>query len=246
MNYGLTQMEQGRYESALEYYGRAREFEPDYPTLEINLAIANGALRRDAEAERHFRRAIELAPDEADSYYYLGRWEHETGRLPEAVGTLKEAIARNPAHIDARDLLLECYAAQGDYPDLQALAGDTLRIAPADSTATRFLSVAAQAGAANHVSSTAVQQTPESLLTVSLKDYQTGDYPGCLQAAQQALRLRPQYAEAFNNISAAYAAMGRWDEAMEAAREALRIKPNYELARGNLAWAESRKRSTAK
>ena len=70
MNYGLTQMNQGRYAVALDYFRRALLYTPNYPTLEINLGIVNGAMAaqgdspRNAEAERHFLRAIALAPDD--------------------------------------------------------------------------------------------------------------------------------------------------------------------------------------
>ncbi len=44
MNYGLTQMAVGRYPRALDYFTRALEYTPNYPTLEINLGIVNGAM----------------------------------------------------------------------------------------------------------------------------------------------------------------------------------------------------------
>ena len=40
--------------------------------------------------------------------------------------------------------------------------------------------------------------------------------------AQEALRRKPDYPEAYNNIAAAYEAMSMWDPAIEAAQQALR------------------------
>ena len=37
MNYGLTQMEKGDTQKALDYFIRAAAFTPNYPTLEIKL-----------------------------------------------------------------------------------------------------------------------------------------------------------------------------------------------------------------
>ena len=73
--------------------------------------------------------------------------------------------------------------------------------------------------------------------------HRAGKYNECIQAAREALRLRPDYAEANNNIAAAYESMSQWDEAIGAAKAALRISPNYRLAKNNLDWAGSQKKS---
>jgi Flp pilus assembly protein TadD len=56
-------------------------------------------------------------------------------------------------------------------------------------------------------------------------------------ACRAALELRPNYAEAWNNIGAAYNKLGRYEEAAAACEQALRYKPDLELARNNLRYA---------
>jgi tetratricopeptide (TPR) repeat protein len=58
-----------------------------------------------------------------------------------------------------------------------------------------------------------------------------------------ALELRPNYADAWNNICAGYNKLGRYEEAAAACEQALRYKPDFELARNNLQYA--RKMATA-
>lgn len=87
--------------------------------------------------------------------------------------------------------------------------------------------------------------TPEAYLGLSLAQYQAGNYQGCIDAAREALKRRPNYTEAHINIGAAYAKMERWDESIEATREALRLDPNAQLAKNNLAWAEGGKKAAA-
>jgi Flp pilus assembly protein TadD len=237
MNYGLTQMAKSDFERALRYFNRATEYTPNYWILEINLGIANGALNRDAEAEAHFRRALLLAPQEADPSYYFGQWLRSKGRGAEAARMLDQAIRLNQAQMEARTALLTLYAEQGNCAAFDALVEDTRRIAPNDPAV-------AQAIGQRIVPTTlpAGPITAEAYLDRSLHEYQADDFADCIQSARKALELRPNYAEAYNNIAAADASLGRWDEAITAAKKALTIKPDFPLARNNLAWAERGKR----
>jgi Flp pilus assembly protein TadD len=83
--------------------------------------------------------------------------------------------------------------------------------------------------------------TPEALLQVSHQFFQAGQYEESIAAAKKALELRPEWAEAYNNIAAANNALHRWNEGIWAAMQAVRIKPDYQLARNNLAWGMTQK-----
>ncbi len=198
MNYGLTQIQKGDIAGAYGLFERARALTPNYSLIEINLGIASGALARNDEAERHFRRAIALAPGDAQSYSFYGNWLGSRGQLPEALAALDRSIALNPADPAPRESLAQVRARQ----------------APA---------------------------SPEQHLADSLAYYQLGSFVDCIRAAQEALRLRPDYAEAYNNVAAGYQSMGRWDEAIAAAEHALRLKPDLQIARNNLQYARARK-----
>jgi tetratricopeptide (TPR) repeat protein len=84
-----------------------------------------------------------------------------------------------------------------------------------------------------------VLNTPEAYLNLSLKYYNLGKYQNCIDASNSALKLRFDYAAAFNNICAAHNALGNFDRAIEACESALTIDPDNKLARGNLNWAKS-------
>jgi tetratricopeptide (TPR) repeat protein len=81
--------------------------------------------------------------------------------------------------------------------------------------------------------------TPEGYLNLSLNYYNLGEYQKCIDACNEALKLKPDFAEAYNNICSAYNAMQMWDKGADACRKALELKPDYELARNNLKWALS-------
>lgn len=242
MNYGLTLMARGDYTGALSSFQSALAYTPNYSLLHINLGIACGALNRDAEAESHFRRALELAPGDGGALYYFGRWLHSKGREREASAALRVSIGRNPAVLPPRILLLRIYALTGQWKEFHALREDSLRLAPNDPD---LLAVAGAEPGASSAPASGVALRPEDYLDLSLRRHQAGRYQECIEAAQKALRLRPDYAEAYNNIAAAYQSMRDWDRAIAAAREALRIKPDFPLARNNLAYSLEQKKLAA-
>jgi tetratricopeptide (TPR) repeat protein len=82
---------------------------------------------------------------------------------------------------------------------------------------------------------TAVAQAPQVI------NYQgrlvEGRYEDCIHAAGLALRARPDYDLAYNNICAACNRLGLWDRAVEAGEKALACNPTNRLVRNNLDWA---------
>jgi tetratricopeptide (TPR) repeat protein len=233
MNYGLTLMARGDYAGALSYFERAQAYTPNYPLLEINLGIASGGLQRDADAQRHFGRAIALAANTAEPYYYFAVWLHDTGRLAQSAAMLETAVARNPLSFDSRHLLLQVHSEEGNLAAAGKLARETLQLAPNDDVAQRYATrPAVQA-----------KGSAEELLDQSRAFYQSKQYFECILSAMKALKLQPDLAEAYNNIAAANNAMGRWDQGIKAAHEALRLQPDFALARENLRWAEGQRKA---
>jgi tetratricopeptide (TPR) repeat protein len=246
MNYGLTLMSKGQTPAALNYFQRAQEYTPNYFILEINLGIAYGDLHRDADAAAHFFRAMQLAPGDAQPSFYYGRWLVTQGRLREAVAQFQAAIVRNRDYLDPRYALMQAYWDAGMQAAAKELATDTLQMAPGDTTALRFLNGQAAAEplpdqAAAAEAAVKLAPTADNYLNLSLAYHRAGRYRDCIQAAEQALKVRPGFALAYNNIAAAHMDLGEWDAAIQAAGEAVRLQPDLQLARNNLAEARKKK-----
>ena len=139
----------------------------------------------------------------------------------------------------ARYQLLDAYAEVGRTTELKALAEETLTLVPGDPQVRRYLNARGEAVILPPAAPGA--ETADGLLNTSLRLYQAGDFQGSIDAARKALALKPDFAEAYNNIAASFASLRQWEEAIQAAREALRLKPDFPLARNNLAWAEAEK-----
>jgi protein O-mannosyl-transferase len=243
MNYGLTRMQRGDFVGALDDYTRAAVYAPNYFFLEINTAIDLAALGRNPEAEPHFRRAIQLQPNEAQTYYFYAVWLHQHGRAAEATQNAKMAMALNPAYIEAPHLLMDIYLQQGQWAALREVAQATLKLAPGDPATMSYLSRIGNAASEVDAAAALVEAHPtaEGYLNLSLMYHRAGKYQECIDAARKALRINPGYADAYNNIAAAYQSMSMWDQAIEASRQALRLKPDFQLAKNNLAWEISQK-----
>lgn len=244
MNYGLTLMAKGDNQHALEYFERALQYTPNYFILEINLGVVDGELHRDAEAERHFLRAAQLAPTSEQPPYYYGRWLLQRGRAREAIAQFQRSMVLNRDYLEPRYALMDAYSRMGMQPVAKSLAADTLQMAPGDGLAMRYYrdnDPVAEAEAA-------VKQTPtaDAYLNLSQAYERAGRYRDCIGAAEQAIKLRGDFAEAYNNIAAAHEDLHEWDAAIAAAREALRLKPDFQLAKNNLAYSERQKQSGAK
>ncbi len=227
MNYGIALMARNDFSDALPYLKRAQGLMPDYYSAEINLGLAYAGLGRDDDAVRQFEHAVSLAPKIAEPYFYYGRWLKSKGRLEEAQAKLETTLKMNANYFQARSLLIELYTAQQKWRTRDRLIEESLKLTHNDELARQFVQE---------------RSTPESLLRLSAKYCNQGNYTECLGAAQEAIELRPDYAEAYGNTAAAYIAMQKWDEGIRAAREALRLKPGYEAAKSNLDWALSHRK----
>jgi len=82
--------------------------------------------------------------------------------------------------------------------------------------------------------------SPEMYLTLSLAFYQDRDFEASRDASQAALRLKPDYGDAYNNLGLAEAELGNWDASIAALEAAVRLSPGQALAGNNLAWIRQR------
>lgn len=221
MNYGLTQLAKGDFRRARDYFERAATLTPNYSTLEINRGIVASALRDEQEAERHFKRALELSAD-VDSHFFYARWLAEKGRAAESIPHLQQAIALSPAARNPRRLLMTIYFAAGERDRLQRLAADILAIDPGDKTAA-------------HDAASAPDSTRgyDSLFQDGLAAARQGRHLEAAVAYRECLALS-RSADAWNNLGWELAALGLRSQAVEAYQAALQIDPGYERARNNL------------
>lgn len=103
------------YELALEFYEEALKLRPEFPEAEYQRGTALAALSRPAEAERAYRRAMELRADWSPPPAALGLLlARANGRGGEAETLLRRALALDARSLTALVALAELRTRAGD------------------------------------------------------------------------------------------------------------------------------------
>ncbi len=241
MNYGLAKMTKGEYAIAEKYFTDALAGLPNYATLHINLAVLKEAMGDKVTAETYFKNALLLNNNSADSYFFYSRFLVNQFRYAEAAPLLTKAIEISPAYLLARELLMKVYDNQEQYDKLTQLAESTLQIAPDNAEALRFRESAAKKQNRLGLELEQIKQSPgaDKYLALSLSYYQVGQYQKSIDMALEAIKLKADYAEAYNNIGSAYNELKQYDKAIPFLKKALTLKPDFPLAKNNLILSEN-------
>ena len=95
-----------------EQYRKALELDPESASAHYNLAASLARSGEFAEAERHFRAALERSPN-TQTYTGLGVVLWQQGRVDEAIASLQSAIEADPKNAAAYDQLGTILVEQG-------------------------------------------------------------------------------------------------------------------------------------
>jgi tetratricopeptide (TPR) repeat protein len=222
MNYGLTQMEVGRYTIAKEAFDHAAQFTPSFGTLEINRGIVAAALGDHVSAEQHFRRALALHPDR-NAHFYYARWLLRRGRGLEAEPHLAEAARVAPTWVPPRRLALEVAAGRGQDAKARTLAAGILQIDPTDE----------EARAVQRDGADLRRGTYRACFDQAWASMQNEQHAQAASGFRAAIRFEPK-ALAYNNLGWSLASLGFRDDAAAAYEAAIAADPQFERAKNNL------------
>jgi len=142
MNYGLSQMRQGNYPEAENYFLQALSMWTEYSFLYVNMGVLKESTGDYINAESYFKTAIQNGASYPDSWYFYGRFLNNSNRNEEAIEKLTKAIEISPAHLAARLELMKVYYKTGDWNNLLLVAKTTLQTIPGNSEAEHYLNMA--------------------------------------------------------------------------------------------------------
>jgi Flp pilus assembly protein TadD len=183
----------------------------------------------------YFHRAQQISPQYSFLLINLAIAEDATKQTAVAEQHFKQALQLAPSSPHSYTFYARYLLSHSRTEEARAFLHSALELSPTDLTARDLLK-----RAESQTPNEPAIQTPESCLARSLQRYSEGRYVEAIDACKSALALKPNYAEAWNNICAAYNKLGRYDEAAAACEQALRYKPDFELARNNLQYARAK------
>ncbi len=201
-----------------------------------------------AGAERLFREALLVAPDDHISQFNLGLVQAQSGRLQEAIKHLRRALELRPNFAEARFRLGEALIRTGRESEGQAELAAAIRIDPsfvaarvarADWLARRGR--LEEAISEYREASKSESKTAGVHLALGLLLARTGRQEGAIKAYHRALELEPDRAETHAALGTLLARQGRLGEAIAALRTSVRLDPGNADAHANLAVALAQK-----
>lgn len=207
--------------------------------------LAHHRAGRLGEAERLYRQALVLAPNDADALHLLGVVLLQGGQVAEAVERLATAVKRAPAKADFLSHLGMAYKAAGRPADAVKVLRRAVR---ADAgyaeahynlgNALRDLGRREEAEASYRRALDLTPANAEIHNNLGSLLWEQGRVGAALACFEEAVRLKPADPDALNNLGVAFKERGRIDEALACFERALTQKPDFVDALMNLGNAQ--------
>jgi arabinofuranosyltransferase len=189
----------------------------------------------------------------AEPYYRRGRDAIDRKANAQAIDDLREAVRRDPEHIDALTLLGKLLTDEGEIDPAIAIWNRVLRIDPRNAAAYVYLGdIALRTGEVERAIGfleQAIKLDPGLAIAynnLGVAYSFLGDYPRALTWLRRALGFRPNSADNLEDIGRVYLEMKEYGKAVATLEKALRIDPKRESAMVPVASAYENQGNAAK
>jgi tetratricopeptide (TPR) repeat protein len=191
-----------------------------------------------------WQHALEATNGNYVAHTVLGYALADEGRVDEAIGHYREALALQPNFAESHNSLAIALARQGRFDEAIPEFKAAVNLAPAAPLTHYDLGFALAASGkldeAIAEYSEAIRQDPGYIeaLTKRGDAYQLENrLDQAIADYHEALRIQPNFPDALNNLGLALATQGKYDEAVARYNEALRARPDFPDAHNNLGSA---------
>lgn len=135
-NLGLSAYKQGSPESAIIFFKRAADIDPDLADAQYNLGVLYQSERRLKEAVPRFEQVLRVKPQDQDAHFQLGLALIDLGRTSEAKQHLLSVAPNSPHFSEAQKKLASIDSGQaGQSQQLAAPGGNPPALAPPETPA---------------------------------------------------------------------------------------------------------------
>ncbi len=173
---------------------------PDVAEIKMTMGMNRLRLGQGAEAEREFKKVIEVDPANAAAHYELGFVFFHSRQRDDAIREFKAALALEPWYTRADEALAEIYLQNKDFSQARDHLDHLLAVDPGSYTAHFNLGILAA---------------------------MDKDWDGAQRHLQAAVRADPGSAEAHNTLGGIYFERGELDTARGEFQSAIRLQSNY-------------------
>ncbi len=200
----------------------------------MNYGLSQMAKGNYTVAEDYFNRALKLVPNYSSLYINLAILRNATGRGETSEEYFVKALQLDTLNPACYHFYTEWLYNKFRYEEANVLVNKGLKLSPGHAEM-QFLKKQIETALVKNQGK--IELNSDQLLNMSLQLYQVGNYNGCINLAKQALKIKSDFAEAFNNISCSYNQLGKYDSAIIYADKGLAINPTYELLKNNRAFS---------
>ncbi|MEM7679713.1 MAG: sulfotransferase [Pseudomonadota bacterium] len=217
---------------------------PDhYPTTQL-LGVLLFQTRAYEEATQYFQKAVEAAPEDAQSFNNYGGTLMQLGRTDEALPLYTKAIELQPEYLDAINNKAYALWKMGEFKEAEALSRKALEIDENNLMAMNGLGMAlakqVKFEEAIDMFKKAAELDPErSIYLINWGNTlrEMGRFDRSELVCRKAVDLEPDNPEALNNLANSLRDQAKTEEAIETYKDATNLKPDYHEAHANLAIA---------
>ena len=240
-NLGLVLNDMNRLDEAEASYLRALQIKPDYAEAHSNLGTLLHDKKHYSDAEIHLRKAISLNPHLAEAHYNLANTLKEMERLVEAEASYRQAIQIRPDYAEAHNNMGVVLMLVNRLDEAEASCRQAIKINPAFAWAHNNLGIILNdLKRPNEAISSymkALEINPDSAAEIYNNLAGAMRKPDdAMECLRMAIKIKPDYAQAYNTMGNAELMRGRLDDSVACFRNALKYKPDFAMAHSNLIY----------
>jgi tetratricopeptide (TPR) repeat protein len=199
--YGIAFVEYGYTDEAQGAFERAVQDDPGYAAAWFNLGTIYLNKKMLPEAQKSLSEAVRLNPQDADAWNNLGMIAGQQEKYEEALEDFRQAARTNPNHALAVENMMRIYQYQGRAVEAQKTLQELIAKAPENSGLHLALGMAL----------VAQKQMPQAR-----------------EELETAVRLRPNNADAMNDLGAVLLQMGQATEALGWFEKCRSVAPDFD------------------
>ena len=252
---GATSLRLGNDEETIQYYQKLLQINPINPDAYNNLGLVFYKKGDFFTAAEVYQKAIKIEPGFADAHYNLGNSLKQMDKLEDAIESYQTSLAINPDDIEVLSSYgnalmdfgefkkaIECYTRVLQVnPNLTETQNNLDKAVEEDSQIDKFI--------LNYQEAIGEEaNSPKVMLFKGTAFDLKGYNEMAIKYFKQAIKIRPDYAEAFNRLGMVYTKIDKPEDALECYEKATEIEPSLAEAHYNLGYVFEKQgnRSAAK